>query len=104
MTVASPSRIVYDPAVSMPGQPTLEDHRMGAQFIAELAWHQGLQYISENYPQLTRWDVLVCCWWVGRFDRRKVWRQRFHEWAEEAFGHLWYCCDGAGDPPTAVAK
>ena len=91
-----PSVVFYAP-IAMPGIPTLEGHRLGAEMVASYAWHHGIDEVCETYD-LSRADVLVCCWWAGMFHTR-AWKKRWGEWAQMAFNHLWHSCVQIADPP-----
>ena len=97
-------RIVYDPGITMPGPPTLEDTRLGAEFMARRVAAFGVEEAMRDYP-LTREQVIVCCWWVGAYgNRRTKLNKLLREWAEWAGWHLWYGCINIPDPPMDVTK
>ena len=90
-------RLVFDPGMVMPGPPTLEGHRLGAEFMAGRVYVLGLKTQQDDY-ELSREHLLVACWWAGTYGPRsfkKVWK----EWAELAGDHLWYGCIQIPDPP-----
>ena len=94
--------IVYDPAIQMPGTPTIQDRRIAAVSMAEAVMVEphGVADVMRGW-RLSREEVLVACWWAGRFGPRRfrVWRQ----WAEDAGSHLWYRCINIPDPPPQAA-
>lgn len=94
-----PSVVYYAP-IAMPGHPTLQGHRLGAEMIADLAWSQGIAETMKDY-RLSRAEVLVCCWWAGRWGPRRF-KAAWKEWATEAGWHLWYSCVRVDDPPRKV--
>lgn len=60
-----PDRIVLDPAV-LAGKPIIKGTRMAVEFIVNLlaeGWTQA--QILENYPGLTREDILACLAYAG---------------------------------------
>ena len=55
-----PERIVVDPEI-LAGKPVIRGTRLAAEFILELlAAGQTENEILENYPGLTRADILAC--------------------------------------------
>jgi uncharacterized protein (DUF433 family) len=55
-----PERIVLDPGI-LAGKPVIRGTRLAAEFILELlAAGQSEQDILDNYPGLTRDDILAC--------------------------------------------
>ena len=55
-----PDRIVVDPDI-LSGKPVVRGTRLGVEFILELlAAGQSERDILENYPGLTREDILAC--------------------------------------------
>lgn len=98
MYVGTMPRVVYDPCRSaLLDPPILEGHRLGAAFVADLAWHLGIDDLMDDY-ELRREEVLVCCWWAGRWGTRK-WRGVYGAWAMSAHEHLWHGCVNVADPP-----
>ena len=92
-------RLVCDPRMTMPGPPTIENHRLGAEFMAEYVYALGIDYAAWAY-ELTREELIVACWWVGEYgDRRTILVKALSEWADIAAGHLWYGCLNIPDPP-----
>lgn len=91
-------RIVYDPAIQMPGTPTIEGHRLAAQFIAERFFALGKHEAQDDYD-LTHEEMVVTCWWAAHWGPRKL-KQAWKEWGQEAGNHLWYRCINVPLPPT----
>ena len=91
-------RIVFDPGIQMPGPPTIEGHRLGAEFIADIVFAHGFKDAQDDY-ELTREELLLACWWAGLWGPRK-WKTRWGEWAKAVNAHLWYGCINIPDPPT----
>lgn len=89
--------VVYDPPISMPGQPTIEGTRMSAALTAELVFWSGVADVMKDYV-LTRPQVLVACWWAGMYGPKKF-KQALGTWALEAHSHLWHSCVNVPDPP-----
>ena len=53
-------RIVVDPEI-LAGKPVIRGTRLAVEFILELlAAGQSEQDLFENYPRLTREDILAC--------------------------------------------
>ena len=92
------TNIVFNPQIQMPGTPTIEGHRLAADFMAARVWKFGIDSEMDDY-QLRREELLVACWWAGAFGPRKF-KKRWGEWAEVAGMHLWYGCVQISDPPT----
>ncbi len=90
--------VVFDPRMMMPGPPTIEGHRLGAESMAAWVWKFGIASGMSDY-ELSREELLVACWWAGRFGPRK-WRKRWEQWAMVLGQHLWYGCIQTADPPT----
>lgn len=97
-TEMEPARIVFDPRIQMPGTPTIEGHRLGAEWVAGYIWAWGWDETQRAYPQLTDDMMFAVCWWAGRFGPRPF-RKRWGEWAKVADGHLWYGCGSIPRPP-----
>lgn len=90
--------IVFNPRMVMPGPPTISNHRLGAEFMAERFYALGMESEREDY-MLTREEVLVACWWAGTYGPHKF-RKVWGEWAKIAGHHLWYSCIRIDYPPT----
>jgi uncharacterized protein (DUF433 family) len=55
-----PERIIVDPEI-LAGKPVIRGTRLAVEFILELlAADQSEDQILENYPGLTREDILAC--------------------------------------------
>lgn len=92
-------RIVYDPAIQMPGSPTIEGHRLAAEMMARRVWLFGMKSELDNY-KLEREELLVACWWMGIFGPRRKWvTGEWKSWATLAGSHLWSGCVAIPDPP-----
>ena len=89
--------VVFDPTIQMPGCPTINGHRLGADFIASQVWFSGIVEALRSY-ELSREELLVACWWAGSFGSRRM-RKAFGEWATVAGHHLWYRCINIAEPP-----
>ena len=96
------TRLIFDPTVQRNGTPTIEGHSLGAGFVADLVVARGGLDVMEDY-EMTREQVLVACWWAGRFGTRRA-KGRFGEWAKAAGGHLWHSCFQTGEPPREELK
>lgn len=96
--------IVYNPAIGVPGPPTLQGHRMSAEMLASCVWDLGIsEVLSDYYPFLSRDELVLCCWWAGKYGPPK-WRRRWGKWAESAHMHLWYRCATVNDPPKEAGE
>jgi len=97
------SQVVFNPAIAMPGMPTIDENRLGVHVLGKLAWEFGIAYVHgpEMYPHLRREQVVTACWWLGLYGAR-VWRKRWGEWAAEAGNHLWYECGNVPELPTSI--
>ncbi len=91
-------QLVFNPRMTMPGPPTIEGHRLGAEFLATYVYHQGIDGAIRDY-ELKREELLVACWWVGRGGPRRKITTIFREWASVAGAHLWHGCINIPDPP-----
>ena len=91
--------VKYDPRYQRHGLPTNE-HGMSAAWLASMVWHYGLNALnlSDDWPEYTREEQVVACWWAGRFGTLEY-RQRFGAWAKLADRHLWHGCCAVPDPP-----
>ena len=94
--------IVYDPAIQMPGTPTIAGHRLAARHMAERAVIFGIEEQMQGYD-LTREEILVACWWAGQWGSRKL-KKILGEWSKMAGRHLWYQCVNIPDPPMIEGK
>lgn len=90
-------RLVFDPMITMVGTPTIENHRLGAEFMAERVWHLGVQEQIDDYA-LTREHLVLVCWWAGQWGPLRL-RKVFRDWSGPAGWHLWYGCIQIPDPP-----
>ena len=90
--------VVYDPAIQMPGSPTIQGQRLSANFMAARAYSLGIASQMEDY-KLPREALLVACGGAGLYGPRRL-RKVFGEWAQVAGRHLWYGCINIPDPPT----
>ena len=91
-------RIVYDPAVQMPGTPTIERHRLSAEMMASAYYEMGWKEVKANWL-LTHEELLAACWWAAHWGPRKF-KKAWKEWGELAGWHLWYRCINVPLPPT----
>jgi uncharacterized protein (DUF433 family) len=98
-------QVAFNPAVTMPGTPTIDGHRMGVRTLAVIAWERGVPaaHGPAFYPHLTREEVVVACWWMGLYGPR-TWRRRWGAWALNAGWHLWSRCLTFPDPPRKGAE
>lgn len=83
------------------GEPTINGTRITVEAAGDLAWGgASTQEVADDYtPRLTRADILVACWWLGRNGSPR-WRKRWRQWAEQVDGALWSGrYDDAPDPP-----
>jgi len=63
------------------GEPSLRGHRLSAAMIADRYWEWGEHLETEllaNY-EITRADVLACCFYVANYGTRKQ-RARWKDW------------------------
>lgn len=74
------------------GEPTIEGTRMPVALIAEVYWAHGLDEIVRGWDVSKR-EVLVACWYMGRHSRSRIWRSRFHAWSLVADEALWHSSD-----------
>ena len=95
-------RLVFDPRITMPGSPTLEGHGLGAEFMAKRVYALGLRDQIDDY-ELTREQLLVCCWWAGTYGPRSL-KKAFGTWAKTAGWHLWHGCINVEDPPLRESE
>ncbi len=94
-------RLVFDPMMTMPGPPTIEGHRLGAELVADLVRDLGFKDTMAGW-HLTREELLVACWWAGDYGPRRY-RKAWGKWAQAARQHLWYGCINITDPPAVTA-
>lgn len=95
-------RLVFDPQITMPGPPTIEGHRLSAEFMARRVRVCGITEEMDDY-QLTREELLVVCWWAGEFGSRRL-RKCWGGWAQIAHQHLWHGCINIPDPPMETVS
>jgi len=95
--------VEFDPAVQMPGTPTIAGTRFSAEFAAHLVMMNGVKGTQKMYPHLTREELMVACWWAGLYGPRKY-RKAWNEWAKAAGWHLWYRCVRIPEPPVEAVS
>lgn len=94
------------------GQPTINGTRLPVDAVAGMVWAEGVDVAVEEYD-LTRADVLVACWYAGRYGLPgqrealfpvRLWPKRWGAWAAEVGPCLWAVTrvdyDAIPDPPT----
>lgn len=91
-------RIVFDPAIQMPGTPTIDGHRLAAEMIARAMYELGGEEVKHNW-QVTHEEIVAACWWAAHWGPRRF-KKAWKEWGIEAGGHLWYRCINVPLPPT----
>ena len=90
-------KLVFDHMITMSGPPTIEGHRISAEFMAGRVHAFGIHDQLDNY-YVNREELLVCCWWAGVYGPKRL-KLIFKEWADNAGEHLWYGCVQIPDPP-----
>lgn len=95
-------RLVFDPRITLPGVPSLEKHRLGAEFMARRVYALGIADQMDDY-EVSREELLVACWWAGLYGPRSL-RKAFGKWAEVAGWRLWYGCIQIADPPLKAQE
>jgi uncharacterized protein (DUF433 family) len=85
-----------DPAQRF-GQPSVGG--VSTDMLAGQVW-AGLEVaeVADEYG-LRREDVLVACWWAGRYGPKGL-RRAFRVWAEEVDARLWRKDYAVPDPPS----
>lgn len=108
-TALSPEQKADRPYISVSpdmksGTPVIRGHRLGADFIAERYWYLGevMDFEILDAYELTRADVIVCCWFVAEHGPR-LWRKRWGPWARSVWartgpGSGWWSPDYADVP------
>lgn len=114
-------QIAIDPAICS-GTPCLAGHRIPVGMIAEVVYEHGVDEAIEQLS-LTRYEVLVACWYagafgtvllwgdngLGQFDRAAYrsdpvsseWLTRWRAWSQASSIALWHSNpDKVTDPPT----
>jgi len=70
------------------GNPSINGTRLPVDTLAEAAW-EGLEPSEiEQQWDVRRADILVACWYVGRYGSRR-WVKRWGEWSERVAPVLW---------------
>lgn len=92
-----------DPAQAF-GQPAVKG--VGVEHIAGMYLAgESIATVADEYG-LTRADVLVACWYQGRYGSPR-WRRLWREWAETAGAAMWNTrtvdYDQIPDPPVPSA-
>lgn len=111
----SDAYIWIDPARKS-GEPCIGGTRLDLDIVVETVWHSGADNALDLWPQLSRGQVLVACWYVGAGNvvrlhgrggkhvaYRGPWRKRWGSWAAEVHQALWSSTtvdyDAIPDPP-----
>lgn len=75
------------------GQPTIRNTQIagGALTIAKAWWYRthSLEQLAEDWPELTRADLLVTAWYFAAYGGR-AWRARWRSWSEQWSNELWH--------------
>lgn len=73
--------ISHDPAMKS-GDATLNGTRLTVETVARCIWDgwDEDRMRSSGWTDLTRADMLVCCWYMGEHGSR-TWRTRWQRWA-----------------------
>lgn len=86
------------------GEPCISGTRLPAIMIAERYWELGEHLEDEilSAYEITRADVILCCWWLAENGNRRQ-RQRWREWNREVWRntrehHGWWSDDFADVP------
>ena len=93
-------RLMINPRIFMAEPPTIEGHRLGAEFMARRVYSVGIEEALKDYD-VDREELLLCCWWAGsRYNPRWTKLKRaLRDWSSMAAPHLWYGCIQIPDPP-----
>lgn len=111
----SDAYVWIDPARKS-GEPCIGGHRLPVEMVIATVWRSGLDEALHCWPQLTRGQVLVACWYAGAGNvvrlhgrggayvgYRGPWRKRWGAWAAEVHDGLWLSAtvdyDVIPDPP-----
>src|SRR5688500_2671067 len=83
--MADRPRVVFDPRIQF-GEP----HIGGASVavLGEQVWAGASVDETADEFRVTRADVVVACWWLGRHGS-KGWRRRWKGWAVKVDPELW---------------
>lgn len=93
------------------GTPTINGTRLSIDVLCWSVWHgYSVDRVAEDYD-CTREDVLVACWFAGRYGEPSAslaeagrWRKRWGTWADEMGGLMWcHRYDEVTDPPSVAA-
>jgi len=94
--------VAIDPAMQF-GRATLNHTRLTVETVAGfVAAGDPVELVADEY-EITRADVLVCCWYVARYGTRR-WRERWGQWAAAAESELWHGRYQVADPPVWPRK
>jgi uncharacterized protein (DUF433 family) len=89
--------VAVDPAMRF-GRPTVNNTRLSVEAATEHVWAGGsVGEVAEEFD-VTRQDVLVACWYAGKYGT-KAWRRRWGKWADVVHDELWHSRYDVPDPP-----
>jgi len=87
------------------GDPVINGTRLKVELIGERYWDLGEHIESEILEpyELTRGDVVLCCWYMARYGSRK-WRKRWESWANQINAGWWSDLSTLPLPPHAASE
>jgi uncharacterized protein (DUF433 family) len=85
------------------GEPCLGGHRLPTRTVVDHYDAAGLSPTMDGY-RITRFDVLVCCWYEARYGRSRTRKAAWSDWLAENEDALWTGdWSGIPFPPRAEA-
>lgn len=92
--------VSVDPAMRF-GRPCVNNTRLSVEAVAGMVWiGESVDEVADEYG-VTRPDVVVACWYAGKFgtSESKRWRKRWGKWADEVHDELWHSRYDVPNPP-----
>lgn len=84
------------------GEPCVYGTRIPTENVATDTFMRDVACALHCYPQITRGQVLVACWFHATQGSR-TWRRRWGAWAKQYEGELWKSdWDAVPDPPNVL--
>jgi uncharacterized protein (DUF433 family) len=93
--VSDRPQVCWSPGMRF-GEPHVRGRPVDA--IGGMVWAgERVEVVAEEYD-VTREEVIVACWWLGRHGEPR-WRRRWKAWTQVVESELWHGRYDVQDPP-----